>query len=353
MRKKRYIIDLTDGDQVDDLFMVKSARLGETRAGKPYLSLVFADRSGEIGGPAWDNAETLEKICQAGTVVKVHGAVQTYRDKLQMKVGRIEAVPENSYLLNDFVAASSRDTGSMESELNELIDAIGNPYLKELLNTVFTATDVGSRFLSAPAAKGIHHAFRGGLLEHSLSMARVASLLADHYPGVDEDLIVAGALLHDIGKTVELENEVGVIDYTDVGRLKGHLVIGSEFVADVAKRIEGFPRELLTHVQHLILSHHGRQEFGSPVVPMTAEGLLLCFIDDMDAKMSLVQQLRTKVKSDEPVWSDYQRSLERYLLLKPVTGETGAEKSTPEDRGDDDSKEERRGGDPVRQHSLF
>jgi len=353
MKKKRYIKDLDDGDQVDDLFLVKSARLGETRAGKPYLSLVFADRSGEISGPAWDNAEVLEKICKAGSVVRVQGSVQTYRDNLQMKVGRIEAVPESSYLLNDFVAASSRNPESMEAELFGLISAITNPHLQKLLHTIFSATEVGTRFLSAPAAKGIHHAYRGGLLEHSLSMARVACLLAEHYPGVDKDVIIAGALLHDIGKTVELENEVGVIDYTDIGRLKGHLVIGSEFVAGIAQEIEGFPVDVLVHVQHLILSHHGRQEFGSPVVPMTVEGLLLSFIDDMDAKMNLVEQLRAKLSSAEPAWSDYQRSLERYLLLKPEAGESVSENIRADAQGNDEPVN---GGSDVgstKQHTLF
>jgi len=170
----------------------------------------------------------------------------------------------------------------------------------------------------SPAAKGIHHAYMGGLLEHSLSMAKVSLLLADHYEGIDSDLLLSGALLHDIGKTVELQSETGVIEYTDPGRLKGHLVIGCEMIGRQAQQIKGFPDDLLTQLQHLVLSHHGRQEFGSPVVPMTAEALLLSFIDDMDAKMNLVEQLRRKVKTGGMRWSDYQRSLERYLLLTPL-----------------------------------
>lgn len=343
MEKRRFVNSLEEGEQIDDMFMVKSVRLAETRAGKPYLSLMFGDKSGEVGGPAWDNAEALEKICVAGAVVRVRGTVQTYRDKLQLKVDHIEPVAGQSCRMDDFVAASSRNPVSMESELDERIAEVRNPYLKKLLKKIFRGTDVGERFLSAPAAKGIHHAYLGGLLEHSLSMARVASLLADHYPGIDKDLVIGGSLLHDIGKTVELQNEVGVIDYTDIGRLKGHLVIGSEFVAQTAETIKDFPRELLIHIQHLILSHHGRQEFGSPVVPMTAEALLLSFIDDMDAKMNLVDQLRSKLRSEEPAWSDYQRSLERHLLLKPM-----APGETVEEPGEED--------DPaasIRQHTLF
>ena len=343
MEKKRFIESLEEGQQVDDLFLVKSVRLAETRAGKPYLSLVFADRSGEIGGPAWDNAEALEQICTPGTVVRVGGAVQTYRDKLQLKVDRIEAVDQSALKMNDFLAASSRNPAAMESELDQRLSEITDPFLNKLLRRIFHDSEEGERFQHAPAAKGIHHAYRGGLLEHSLSMARVASLLADHYRTVDKDLLIAGALLHDIGKTVELQSEVGVIDYTDIGRLKGHVVIGSEFLARVAAEIEDFPTELLTHLQHLVLSHHGRQEFGSPVVPMTPEALLLSFIDDMDAKMSLVDQLSSKMKSEGRAWSDYQRSLERYLLLKPAHKD-----AEPEQVGSGEPRP-----DLTRQHTLF
>ena len=343
MEKKQFINTLEEGQQVDDLFLVKSVRLAETRAGKPYLSLVFADRSGDIGGPAWDNAEALKKICIPGQVVRVCGAVQTYRDTMQLRVDHIEATDQANLKMENYLAASSRNPASMESELDQRLSEIADPFLSKLLYKIFHQTEVGKRFQHAPAAKGIHHAYRGGLLEHSLSMARVASLLADHYRTVDRDLVIAGALLHDIGKTVELQSEVGVIDYTDIGRLKGHVVIGSEFLAGVAAEIEDFPRELLVHLQHLVLSHHGKQEFGSPVVPMTAEALLLSFIDDMDAKMSLVDQLSAKLKADEPTWSDYQRSLERYILLRPMLDVSAPIETKAKDEGPGSNK----------QHTLF
>ncbi len=343
MGKERFIQNMKDGEQVDELFMVKSVRLAETRAGKPYLSLIFADKSGEIGGPAWDNAEALEPICRVGEVVRVRGMVQTYRDKLQLKVDDIKGVDGLTCEMNDFVASSSRNPASMEAELGERIGEVKDPFISRLLKKIFMKTEVGQRFQRAPAAKGIHHAYRGGLLEHSLSMARVASLLADHYQAIDKDLMIAGALLHDIGKTVELQDDVGVIEYTDIGRLKGHVVIGSEFILKTAEEIKDFPKELLIHLQHLVLSHHGKQEFGSPVVPMTAEALLLSFIDDMDAKMNLIDKLSTKVKSTEPTWSDYQRSLERHLLLRPMPGT--AEVSLSEEEAD--------ASESIRQHTLF
>ncbi len=346
MSKQRFVENLQDGEQIDELFQVKSVRLAETRAGKPYLSLVFSDKSGDIAGPAWDNAESLEKVCVVGEVVRVRGQVQTYRDKLQLKVDDVNAVDGSTYRMSDFVAASSRSPVSMEAELKKRIAEVKDPFIDKLLQKIFLDSEAATLFQRAPAAKGIHHAYLGGLLEHSLSMARVASLLADHYRGIDRDLMIAGALLHDIGKTVELANDSGVIDYTDIGRLKGHVVIGSEFIGSVAETIQGFPPELLTHIQHLVLSHHGRQEFGSPVVPMTAEALLLSFIDDMDAKMNLVEQLSRKAKSADPVWSDYQRSLERHILLKP---------SAEPEAGGGGGRDEEGGEAPglLRQHTLF
>ncbi len=339
MQKKIFIESLAEGDQLEELFMVKSMRRGETRAGKPYLSLTFSDRSGEIGGPAWDHVDTLEKLCVPGTVVKVRGLVQNYRDRLQLKVDAVDAADSSEYTIDAFVAASQRDSGSMQSELEFLISSVGDPFIGKLLERIFLVSDAGEYFHTAPAAKGIHHAYLGGLLEHSLSMATVASMLAGHYPGIDRDLLVAGALLHDIGKIEELNSDVGVIDYTDVGRLKGHLVIGCELVGRMAREIRDFPLDRLTHLQHLVLSHHGRQEFGSPVVPMTAEALLLSFIDDMDSKMNLVEQLSRKVKSESVQWSDYQRSLERYILLKPLLAQ--GDSSDPAASADTPAKKQR------------
>ncbi|MBE0582388.1 MAG: HD domain-containing protein, partial [Desulfofustis sp.] len=275
-----------------------------------------------------------------GAVVRVRGQVQTYNNKLQVQIKDIEAVDAAVWQPEDFVAASTRSQDDMRSELERLIGTVRTPYLRSLLKRIFDSA-TGPLFQTAPAAKGIHHAYLGGLLEHSLSMARVAALLAEHYRGINRDLLVAGALLHDIGKTEELLNTTGVIDYTDVGRLKGHLVIGCELIGRAARGVDGFPDDVLTHLQHLVLSHHGRLEFGSPVLPMTAEALLLSFIDDLDAKMNLVEQLSRKVKTDEPQWSDYQRSLERYLLLRPWSG-ASEQPPAADDRGN-----------PFKQRTLF
>jgi 3'-5' exoribonuclease len=340
MQKKSFIDQLKDGDRFDDPFLVKSARLAETKAGKPYLILTLADRSGEISGPVWDNAPQLAEICRSGDFIRVVGVVQSYRDKPQLKVDAVEPVAQDDVDLADFIAVSSRNTDEMAAALQDIVRSVQDPFVKKLLGRFFKKGDLWDAFCRAPAAKGIHHAYVGGLLEHCLSMARVADFLAGHYPGVDRSLLLAGALLHDIGKLKELEADLGLIDYTPEGRLKGHLVIGSEMVADEAAAIRDFPRQTLIQIQHLILSHHGRQEFGSPTVPMTVEAFLLSQIDDMDAKMNLMEQLRRKMPEKGLQWSDYQRPLERYLYLSGLEEEEKKEEVSESPA-------------PSRQQSLF
>lgn len=317
MKKNSFIADLKEGDRIVDVFQVKASRLAETRAGKPYIILTVTDKSGDIASPIWDDAEKVYPLCQPGAFVQITGVVQSYRDKPQLKIDSINSVSRESVDIADFIASGNHDIGEMAHKLQLVVNSVKNPFVRKLLNKFFGKGEIWEHFQRAPAAKGIHHAYIGGLLEHALSIAQIADFTASHYPGIDRSILLAGAMLHDIGKLKELKADVGVIDYTAEGRLKGHLVIGSEMVADAAKSIKDFPRELLVQIQHLILSHHGRLEFGSPTVPMTVEALLLCQIDDMDAKMNLVEQLRSKQKTEGLQWTEYQRTLERFLYLGP------------------------------------
>jgi len=282
MKKSIFVDRLKQGERIDELFLVKSARLSETKAGKPYLILIVMDRSGEVSGPVWDNALEVQKLCNPGEIVRV-------TDNLQLKVDSILSVPKSMVELGDYFPVSPKNRQKMVDELQVLFRTIENPYLKKLLNYFFNKSNWWLKFQEAPAAKGIHHAYIGGLLEHSLSVAQLCHFMAEHYEGVDHSLLLAGALLHDIGKLEELRTKNGVVEYTVAGRLKGHLVIGSEMVNEVAGQIKDFPKELLEQLQHLILSHHGRQEFGSPTVPMTVEAFVLSFVDDLDAKMNLTE----------------------------------------------------------------
>jgi 3'-5' exoribonuclease len=339
MSKRCFVDQLKDGDRIDDPFLVKSARVAETRAGKPYLILTLADKTGEISGPVWDNIEHLGEICQPGTFIRLVGQVQSYREKLQLKVDTAVRLGPEDVEQADFIAVSTRNIGEMAEGLQDIVRSVQNPYLRKLLQRFFKKGDLWEAFQAAPAAKGIHHAYVGGLLEHCLSMARLADFLSSHYPGVDRSLLLAGVLLHDIGKLKELQSDMGLIEYTPEGRLKGHLVIGSELVAAEASTLRDFPPEVLTQLQHLILSHHGRQEFGSPTVPMTVEAFLLSQIDEMDAKMNLMEQLRRKMTEEGFRWSEYQRPLERYLYL------SGLAEDTPDSQVDSPP--------PSRQQTLF
>lgn len=328
IKKNRYIEDLQEGDRVDDLFLVKSSRLAETRAGKPYILLELTDKSGEIGGPVWDNAEKIAEFSQTGSFLQLKGQVQSYRDRLQLRIEEVVAIDKENVFLADFIPTSNLDMEEMARQILKLVASVENSWVRKLLNRFFKKGDVWERFQTAPAAKGIHHAYAGGLMEHCLSMAKVADMMAGHYPGVDRSILLAGVLLHDIGKIKELKEEVGLVDYTSTGRLKGHLVMGSEMVGEQAAGIENFPEDLLIRIQHLILSHHGRLEFGSPAVPMIPEAFVLSFIDDLDSKMNLIEQLRRKQKGEGVQWTEYQRSLERFLYLGPLEEcETEQEKS--------------------------
>jgi 3'-5' exoribonuclease len=337
MVKQTFVEQLKEGDRFEDIFLVKSVRISETKAGKTYLVLTVMDRSGELSGPVWDNVETAQKVCVPGEFVQLRGLIQSFRDKPQLKVEAIQAVAREQVNVQDFAVSTTKDTQEMAEDLQRLVRSVKDPFLRKLLGQFFKAGSILERFIVAPAAKGIHHAYIGGLLEHCLSMARVADVLAAHYPGVNRSLLITGVLLHDIGKVEELSMDVGLVEYTDGGRLKGHLVIGSEMVAAAAARIPDFPVDLLQQVQHLILSHHGRQEFGSPVVPMTVEALLLSFIDDVDAKMNLLELLRRRLQGGSMQWTEYQRSLERFLYLN----------------GLDEKPETEELASPGRQQSLF
>lgn len=314
-RKSIEIARLQVGDRIDGHVLVKAVKQGETKAGKPYLVVTVQDRSGEISGPIWDRVESLLPLCQQGAVIRLLATVQSYRENLQLRIENIQPVEPTNVDTSQFIPQTPRDRDELTRELHELVQSVKNRYLRELLLQFFRTGSWLERFCLAPAAKGVHHAYVGGLLEHSVSVGLLASMMAGHFNGVDRCLLLSGALLHDIGKVEELEVQNGIIDYSVRGRLAGHLVIGSEMVMTAAAKVSGFPETLLVQLQHLLLSHHGRQEFGSPAVPMTVEAFILSMIDDLDAKMNITEQLRRRMAQGDMAWTDYQRVLERYLYL--------------------------------------
>ena len=317
MEKKTFIDDLKVGDRFDELFRVKAMREALTKAGKPYIALTVADKTGELVGNIWDDVEVLRGICEIGNFVRIRGRVEEYNQRPQLRLESLEEVAAQDVSLADFVVVSPRERDEMAAELGDLIASVKNPHLKKLLKYFYGGqSETAREIINAPAAKAFHHAYVGGLLEHMLSMAKLAELLAGHYPGIDRDLLVAAVLLHDLGKLEELKNRDGATDYTDAGRLLGHISMTFAMVGEAARRQKAFPEDLLLRLQHCILSHHGRLEFGSPVPPMTVEAFLLSMIDDLDAKMNMFERLRRAKKDEGMSWTEYQRALERYLYIE-------------------------------------
>ncbi|WP_457573937.1 3'-5' exoribonuclease YhaM family protein [Desulfolithobacter sp.] len=312
--KEIFIDQLQEGQQVHDVFLVSRKTLAETKAGKPYLSLTLMDRTGDIEGRVWDNATRYDAQAEVGTFIRLHATAKSYQGRLQLGITSLEQVDADTVQLEDFIPASPRDPEEMQAELRRIIALVQDAHLQPLLAAMFRGETL-KQFVRAPAAKKMHHAYIGGLIEHTLSVTGMAMRTADHYPALNRDLLIAGALLHDIAKIREFEFTSVPFEYTDSGRLLGHLVLGSEMVRQQAAAIEDFPADLLDQLLHLILSHHGRHEFGAPVLPMTPEALILHHLDDMDAKMNYIDGLRASMEEGLH-WSDYQRPLERFLYLQ-------------------------------------
>ncbi|HBI14927.1 MAG TPA: metal-dependent phosphohydrolase [Desulfobulbaceae bacterium] len=350
-RKTVSIADLKEGQQINDLFLVSKKNLAETKSGNPYLALTLMDRTGEIEARAWDNAARLDALTEVGRIVAVEGQVKAFRDQLQLNITGLQGVNEKAVDLAHFMPASRRDPGEMRAELAFLISSVSDPGLRQLLAGIFRG-QLLEEFCQAPAAKMMHHACLGGLLEHTLSVAGLALIISEHYPRLDRDLLLAGSLLHDLGKVREFSYASVPFDYTDQGRLIGHLVLGAEMARREAEKVPELTPERLDRLLHLILSHHGRYEFGSPCLPMTSEAILLHHLDDIDAKMELIDRLSEQVEGEGYRWSDYQRSLERFLFLK---GRNSAPRQQTEPETEQEAREpEKKNPDkPARQPTLF
>jgi 3'-5' exoribonuclease len=318
------IKDIQENQQLDGVFLIKEMSRAETRTGNPYLSLVLMDRSGEIGGRVWEDADRWQSECTVGRVARVTGLAQSFKGVLQLKITGVHAVPPEEADPARFVPAAPGDPKAMVAEILKIAREVENPFLRELLLAFFQDRGFLTSFKKAPAGKSMHHAYVGGLLEHSLCVARLAARVADLYPAADRSLLLAGALLHDVGKVEEFSLTAYPFDYSDSGRLVGHHVLGVEMVQARLARISGFPPELAVRLKHLILSHHGRHEFGSPAVPMMLEAFILNFLDDLDAKINYIERLGKQTTEPDYQWTDYQRNLERFLYVRGQARDSAA-----------------------------
>ena len=299
------------GDEVDKIVAV-SKKVVRTFAGGEFFLFQFTDKDGTMKGVMWEPPKGGKTI-EAGDVVRVSGTIQDYKGSVQLKVYDIEKLKSAEYDPSMFLPSSSRSADEMYSGIQEIISAIENQYLKGLLEKIFNDDCFRERLIKAPAAKGWHHAYLGGLVEHISDMLAIALKAASTYKEIDRDLLIAGVILHDLGKLQEL-TVTNHIEYSDRGRLLGHITLGIEFLNDYVRGIGDFPDDLEMKLKHMILSHHGQLEHGSPVRPMTVEALLLSYIDNMDAQVRGTLNVFDNHNKKDGKWTEYVRLLDRFFF---------------------------------------
>lgn len=273
--------------------LVKDVKNGTTSKGSPYLSLTLQDKTGTIDGKFWDVKENEQALIQAGKILKFSFEVLLYKDKLQLRMNHVEEISEDEYNLEDFVISSDHSEVERRSLTQSLIDSIQNDVYRKLV--IGMLSYVGDKFFTFPAASKIHHGWKGGLSDHSLSMAILADELCKHYPQLDRDLLVSAALIHDVGKTAELSGPV-TTGYTLEGKLEGHISLANAWLSEVSEKLGVQEREETVLMHHMILSHHGKMEYGSPVAPMIIEAEALYLIDNMDARLTSLKMALDAIK---------------------------------------------------------
>ena len=318
--KQTFVKDLAPDSPVRSTFLVKSRERKMASNGAAYLDLIFQDTTGAIPAKLWDYSERTTPTFEVDDVVQVEGHVESYRGTAQIRVRKVARCAPEEVNLFDYLPRTQRNPEEMYAALLERVRAMGETPLRALLLAVLEDAAIAERFKLAPAAMSYHHAVLGGLLEHVSSLISLADRVADHYPWLRRDLVLAGLVLHDLGKIEELNFARG-FRYSTRGQLVGHITIGLEIVQEKIRQIPGFPAQLKDQIEHIILSHHGRLEFGSPKEPMFPEALVVHYLDDLDSKL---QAMREQYAADEGLvgdWTSRNPALKRELL-----------KVAPEDR---------------------
>jgi 3'-5' exoribonuclease len=315
------LAELADGELFEGFYVVRESSFQTAVNGKNYIRMTISDASASLMANIWDANRDLYNLCPSGSVVKILGVAESYKGKPQIRINRFRPAHESEVDLDSFLPRTKNDVEAMRKEIIELAGSLRDKDCRALAEAFFGDADLLDRFSRSPAARDLHHAFLGGLLEHTLNIARMADAFA-RQAKVDRDLLVLGALLHDIGKIEELTAGFA-IDYSDRGKLLGHLFIGAEMAARRAGTIPGFPAEKLALIQHMILSHHGRYEYGSPVLPKIPEAFALHHLDNLDAKVETANKLLDAVVDPEKNWTDFSRALETQLY-RTATSSTGS-----------------------------
>ena len=324
--KTPFVKDLAADQVITGFFLVHEKEIRNSNSGKPYLRMELGDRSGTVEARMWDQFDAMAKGVGRDDFVKVQARVEIYRNRPQLVLQQFRVAKSEEIDLADFLPHTRYDVGELYKELLCHAEGIQNPWLKQLVFKILRNPQVEVRYKRAPAAKVMHHAYLGGLLEHVVGLCGLAKHVAAHYPELDVDLLLTAAMLHDVGKLEELCYE-RAIGYSTEGQLLGHIVMELETVAKAMEEIEGFPEKLKTVVQHILISHHGEYEFGSPKLPMIREALVFHYLDDMDSKLAAVRAALAMDSGDED-WSAFSGALgRRFLRLEKFLAESSVEKT--------------------------
>ncbi len=307
---KLFISDLGGKQEIESIFLVKIINVMEGKDGRKYFNIILSDASGDLESRLWQYSTEVEGQILKGSFVKASGKLNFYQGKKQFIISRITKLSSEEVNMDDFVMKAKVDPEVMFSELMVIVNGLDDVYIRELLKNILADQEVVRRLKTWQAGKSIHHAYRSGLLEHVLSCSKLALILSAHYQ-VNKNYVVAGCILHDLCKIYELTDGVNV-EYTEEGKLVGHLVKGLEIVDRYSYKIKNFPYQLKLHLKHILLSHHGEYEYGSPKIPQTSEAYLVHLIDLMDSKMGSFDIIK-KTDSSTGTWSGYVKHLDRII----------------------------------------
>ncbi len=314
----KYIEDFKEDDRIIDHYLCKQKQNLKSRAGKTYLSLKLQDKTGTIDAKVWDLNNEIQSF-EEQDYIKIDGLVLTYQNELQLKISKIRKSTPGEYDPVNYIPCTDKDIDALLGQIFDYVNSIQNTYIRRLMENILTKNpDVTEAFKTHSAAKNMHHSYMGGLLEHTLNVTQISEFLGARYKFVNRDILVACAILHDIGKIYELSPFPGN-DYTDDGQMLGHIIIGSDMIKTEADKIEGFPHELLSLLRHCILSHHGEYEYGSPKKPKTMEAFILHCADNTDAKVRMLEEV-LEADNTQGYWVGYHRMLQRNIRKSDYHG---------------------------------
>lgn len=313
---KLFVSDLKEKQALHTTFLAKNKTLLTDKKGNQYISLYLSDRSGSVDAKIWDNIERMNNSFESGDIVMVKGQVQLFQNKKQVVIHKIDTIKDEQLNFEDYVGEIDRSPEEVLQELLQIVEKIQSAHIKQLILSTLNDPSIKDKLLKSPAAKSIHHVKVGGLIDHILSISQLMVFVAQQYPHLNFDLLVFGAIFHDLGKIWELEWTNKGIRYTDKGRLVGHLVMSAELVEKKASQILGFPEEEIMILKHIILAHHGKLEYGSPKVPMLLEAYVVWMIDDLDSKVDSITQFVNNDSSGDETWTSFNQLYGRHFFKK-------------------------------------